>query len=116
MSEFDTATFISKVWGSELCISNNELYCLKLLSLYPGFQSSRHFHVRKDETFYVERGWCWLEVGDAKFKITRGDAVRLAPGTIHRFSNTSPVVCKIIEVSTHHSDEDVHRLEESRAI
>ena len=44
------------LWGYELWIENNEKYCNKLLILHKGFESSWHYHERKDETFVIIEG------------------------------------------------------------
>ena len=44
------------IWGYELWIENNEKYCSKLLIMNMGFESSWHYHKRKDETFAVLEG------------------------------------------------------------
>ena len=42
--------------GEELVIVNNELYCGKILIFKKGCKFSMHFHMIKDETWYVEEG------------------------------------------------------------
>ena len=50
-----------------------------------------------------------MEVGD-KIKIMReGEVVRIMPGTLHRFSGLADAV--ILEISTHHEDDDSYREE-----
>jgi uncharacterized cupin superfamily protein len=107
---------IEKVWGSELELVNNEKYCSKFLHLNPGFQCSLHRHKVKDETFYVMSGECWLEYGVSGRRLQAGERQRIVPGTLHRFSNHSESTCLILEVSTHHSDSDVIRIEPSAPI
>jgi mannose-6-phosphate isomerase-like protein (cupin superfamily) len=60
----ETAEFLAEfkgerhnhIWGYELWIENNEKYCNKLLILHKGFESSWHYHERKDETFVILEG------------------------------------------------------------
>ena len=123
---------VKKVWGVETEIVNNEEYCMKFLDIDVGGCSSLHYHKRKDETFYVLRGICLVELGKFEYKGSMtlspklcgpGTAIRLMPYTVHRFwvpNDLSPGVdyteCRLIEVSTHHDDEDVFRLEESKRL
>ena len=109
---------VPKVWGKEQWVCNEAEYCCKLLTLNPDFQSSLHVHAIKKETFIVQRGFCKLQVNDDKgnpwmFELHEGDLKHILPGTPHRFSNEGYSPCVILEVSTHHSDEDCARIEES---
>ena len=45
-----------KAWGHELWIINNELYCGKLLVFKKDKQFSMHFHLQKDEAWYISKG------------------------------------------------------------
>ena len=47
---------IPKGWGHELIIENNELYCGKILVFNSGCRFSMHYHLLKDETWYVNSG------------------------------------------------------------
>lgn len=48
--------YISKGWGHELVIYNNELYCGKKLFFSKGLRCSWHVHHVKDETFFLQSG------------------------------------------------------------
>lgn len=98
-----------KVWGSEIWIANNDLYCGKILKFNKGHQSSLHFHKLKDETFYLLKGKLNFQVKKKIFPLKVGESIRIKPGTIHRFFAISNV--EIIEVSTKHYESDSHRLE-----
>jgi uncharacterized cupin superfamily protein len=111
---FPNAKYVPKEWGAEIWLVNNELYCAKYLLLEPGWQCSLHCHAEKDETFFVLEGRCNLEFGMERRVLQKGDLQRIAPGMYHRFScNRYDPLCTILEVSTHHSDEDVLRKEPS---
>lgn len=105
---------IEKAWGAERVICNTELYCSKYLHVVGGYQSSLHYHKKKDETFYVIDGECELEIGDQLREMKKGDYQRIRPGDRHRFS--SKTGCVIIETSTQHSDDDVFRIAPSGKI
>ena len=108
---------VRKVWGIESWYVNNELYCGKMLWVYPRYQCSLHRHLVKDETFYIhEGGPITLEIGEEIRVLALGDSVRIPPGTWHRFANHEYGHALIMEVSTHHDDADVERKEESRKI
>ena len=48
--------FVSKGWGFEKWIVNNSEYCGKLLYFIKGKRCSWHYHIKKDEVFYVQSG------------------------------------------------------------
>lgn len=106
---------VKKLWGREIWIVNNELYCAKYLYLHPRFACSLHRHAVKDETFTVLSGNCTLEFADLRREMVAYHSQRIAPGTWHRFSNPGDALCVILEVSTHHEDADVERKEPSKA-
>ena len=93
------------LWGYELWVENNEKYCNKLLILNEGFESSWHYHERKDETFVVLEGQVSLTYAnevDAVPKtivLSKGDKFRLKPGVIHTFKSMVPR-STVMEVST----------------
>ncbi|MDO8515946.1 MAG: PfkB family carbohydrate kinase [bacterium] len=105
---------VSKVWGYEKWLENNEKYCAKLLSLNKGYQCSLHYHKIKDETFLVTSGHVRLELGGEVLHLRPGGFVRVPPGTKHRFTGLEDSL--IMEVSTYHDEADSHRIEESRKV
>lgn len=105
---------VPKDWGIEIWLVNTNLYCAKHLFIEPGYKCSLHRHKVKDETFLVMLGSCSLEVSGKVEQLCRGDERRIPPGTWHRFWNDRYApICKILEVSTTHSDDDVERKEVS---
>jgi mannose-6-phosphate isomerase-like protein (cupin superfamily) len=113
-----TAKKVGKVWGTEWWVYNGP-YCFKLLVINPGFQCSLHLHPTKTETFIVASGEVFLEQRDVRAfpysEILREGCIRhIEPKTPHRFGSTEGAV--IFEISTHHEDSDVVRLEESKKI
>src|SRR5574341_722116 len=58
-----------------------------------------------------------LEIGDARFEARPGESFRVEPGVWHRFTNRfAHVFVQMLEVSTHHDDNDVERREPSRRL
>lgn len=105
---------VSKLWGYEKWLENNDKYCCKLLVVNKGFQCSLHYHKEKDEMFYVSKGQVRLESDGKVSYMKEGNFARILPGTKHRFRGVEDSV--IIEVSTHHDESDSHRIEESRKV
>jgi len=107
---------IKKAWGTEMVICNEPEYCAKFLMIDAGKRCSLHYHKVKKETFHVHRGLVRLEQRDVRGAaidelLKMGESRTIMPGTPHRFS--SYLGATILEVSTHHSDEDVVRIEPS---
>jgi mannose-6-phosphate isomerase-like protein (cupin superfamily) len=118
---------VDKVWGRECWITNTELYCAKILYINCKGCSSLHYHKIKDETFHILEGCCYLETFEQKTValgirmlriLHKGETIRIKPETPHRFfcSSGMELGCKVLEVSTAHSDEGVVRLEESKCL
>jgi mannose-6-phosphate isomerase-like protein (cupin superfamily) len=109
-----SAKKVDKQWGTEFWISNTELYCAKILKLEAGYQCSLHCHKVKDEEFHVIEGRVRLERDDFIHYLSSGESLRIKPGILHRFSTTEGAL--ILEVSSHHSDDDCERKEVSQKI
>jgi len=102
-----------KVWGSELWIVNNDKYCCKYLYLNKGAVSSYHRHLQKTETFLCTKGNVSLTIEGKKYNLDPlAEPITIEPNEYHKFEGLENSV--ILEVSTHHDDSDVERLEESK--
>ena len=105
---------VPKGWGEELIIENNEMYCGKLLIFKKGCRFSMHYHLIKDETWYVDKGefiYRWIDTESAETieqKLKPGDVVRQRVGQPHQLIALTDGT--IFEVSTQHFDEDSYRV------
>lgn len=116
---------VSKKWGYEIWIENNELYCGKHLHVLPTKWCSVHFHKNKKETFYVISGSLKLQYSDnlnqdawernlaKEIILTKGQYFTINTMIAHRFTSASNEACDFIEISTHHDDNDSYRIIES---
>ena len=90
------------------------MYCGKLLRFKGGFKFSMHYHMDKDETWYVEDGefnYRWIDTETAEMnevELKVGDVVRQRPGQPHQLEALTDGV--IFEVSTQHKDSDSYRV------
>ena len=104
-----------KAWGHELWIINNEKYCGKLLVFKKDKKFSMHYHLLKDEAWYISEGefqysWIDTETAEIKEQIVRvGDCIHLMPGQPHQMLALEEGSC-IFEVSTQHFDSDSYRV------
>lgn len=105
---------IPKKWGSEIIIHNDEDYCGKILRFNEGARFSMHFHMKKSETWFVQRGRFKLrfidpETADELTEILiQGDVVEIPPGNPHQLIAIEEG--DIFEVSTQHFDDDSYRI------
>ena len=105
---------VPKGWGEELIIENNEMYCGKLLKFKMGCKFSMHYHLIKDETWYVQEGkfrYNWIDTETAENNeeiLYEGDVVRQRVGQPHQLKALTDGV--VFEVSTEHFDKDSYRI------
>lgn len=111
---FAKSKIISKGWGYEEVITNNDKYCGKLLVYeQAGAMSSFHSHLIKHEHFMIGGGVFEFSYHDEKGNVliktvSTGDVIDIPAGRPHRLGCIEPGF--IFEVSTHHSDDDVIRI------
>lgn len=133
---------IEKIWGSEDWLVLNDKYCSKYLNLNRGFECSLHYHIEKDETFYILCGEVevyyldlkklgvdkWLvkknvvyaevplDLALVKTRVLKPqDQIRIKPYMAHKFRSRT-FASKILEISTTHKDEDSYRITKSRKL
>ena len=106
-----SSKIVSKPWGREIWIAEEEEYAGKLLEINKGAQTSLHYHAKKKETLYVLEGVLNIELLDGSIKVVNtGGCITFNPGDVHRLKAIDDV--KIFEVSTPQLD-DVFRLKDS---
>jgi mannose-6-phosphate isomerase-like protein (cupin superfamily) len=107
---------VTKAWGYELWIRNTEKYCGKLLVFNKDAKFSMHYHLLKEETWYVSKGtfrYIWIDTTNAERveeNLKEGDIIHLNQGQPHQLIATSQNAT-IFEISTQHFDEDSYRVE-----
>jgi len=111
----DPIKFVPKGWGYEKWIVNCPLYCGKILFIARGKQCSWHYHEKKDEVFYIQRGKIMLYYGQNDvldladvITLSAGDKFHVPVGLRHRMYALEDT--ELFEFSTEHFDEDSKRL------
>ena len=106
---------VPKGWGYEKWIVNTEEYCGKLLHFIKDKRCSWHYHILKDETFYVQEGklHVWYSEDDDRDKaieiiLERGDTFHVYRGLRHQMLALEDT--DMFEFSTKHLDEDSNRV------
>jgi quercetin dioxygenase-like cupin family protein len=107
--------FIPKGWGYEKWIVNSEEYCGKLLFFVKGRKCSWHYHILKDETFYLQSGKILLKYSDfddiesaKEVILERGDNFHIYRGLRHQMLAIEDT--ELFEFSTQHFDSDSNRI------
>ena len=101
-------------WGSEYWITNNEMYCGKLLVIEAGKRCSLHFHALKHETMFLEEGRVDLLMIDPEtgkeytVELFPGDSIEIRNNQVHQI--IAHVKSTVIEFSTPHYEEDSYRV------
>jgi mannose-6-phosphate isomerase-like protein (cupin superfamily) len=107
---------VEKKWGHELWIHNDSQYCGKLLVFtHSGNKFSMHYHMLKNETWYVQEGafqFDWIDTESAErcyTQLQKGDVVYIEKGLPHQLTALTDNSI-VFEVSTQHFDEDSYRI------
>ena len=105
---------VQKGWGHEVIITNTPKYCGKILHFRVGGKFSMHYHLLKEETWYVASGrfrFRYIDTADATMY-----EVALGVGSIvtNYVGQPHQLICEeegdIFEVSTEHFDSDSYRV------
>jgi mannose-6-phosphate isomerase-like protein (cupin superfamily) len=94
---------------------NNNKYCGKILHFNKNAKFSMHYHLIKDETWYVRDGtflFKWIDTKTADIKeeiLTIGDSIHIPMGLPHQLI-AGELGGEIIETSTEHFDSDSYRV------
>lgn len=113
-SKKQTSNVVIKGWGYEIIFVNNEKYCGKILHFHKDAKFSMHFHLIKQETWFVHSGkfiFKWIDTSNASIieeELNVGDVITNKIGEPHQ------IICleegDIFEVSTQHFDSDSYRV------
>ena len=108
--------FVPKGWGFEKWIVNNEEYCGKLLFFLRDKRCSWHYHVLKDEVFYVQSGKILVKFSEGddleaaqEVVLNPGDNFHVYRGLRHQMIAIEDT--ELFEFSTQHFDEDSYRIQ-----
>jgi len=107
--------YVKKGWGHEKWIVNKPEYCGKLLYFDAGKRCSWHYHVLKDEVFYLQSGKMMIYYSDGS-DISKAKQKILSPGEnfhVYRGLRHQMVALEdseLFEFSTQHFDSDSYRI------
>jgi len=108
--------FVPKGWGFEKWIVNCEEYCGKVLYFVKGKRCSWHYHILKDEVFYIQSGKMLVKYSEkdnieeaSELTLERGDNFHVYRGLRHQMIALEDT--ELFEFSTQHFDSDSYRIE-----
>jgi len=106
---------IDKYWGDIKTLFENDQYTVKRIFMRKGTQSSMEYHIKKEESYYIESGK--LKVGtrigrgkNTSLILNKNDVLHIPPGFMHMRIALEDTV--IIEFSTLDDDGDSHIVED----
>ena len=106
---------VDKGWGWERWIVNKPEYCGKLLFFEKGKKCSFHYHIYKDETFYLQSGKLIVRYSDEdsledakEITLMPGEYFYVYPGLRHQMEAIED--SELFEFSTEHFEEDSLRI------
>ena len=107
--------FVKKGWGWERWIVNKKEYCGKLLFFEKDKRCAWHYHILKDEVFYLQSGKLKVYYSDdddhntAQQTILKpGENFYIYPGLRHQMVALED--SELFEFSTQHFDSDSYRI------
>ena len=108
---------VEKYWGNMKTLFENEQCSVKRIFMKKGTQSSMEYHIKKEESYYIEKGK--LRVGtriararNTSFVLNKGDVFHIPVGFMHMRMALEDTV--IIEFSTLDDDGDSHIVEDGK--
>lgn len=108
---------IEKYWGNMMTLFENDSYTVKRIFMKKDTQSSMEYHIKKEESYYIESGRLKIgtRIGRAKntsLTLEKGDIFHIPVGFMHMRIALEDTV--IIEFSTLDDNEDSHLVEDGK--
>ena len=110
-------TLVEKSWGFERIFINTDLYCVKELNIKESCATSKHYHKKKHETFYLIQGVANITIFDINGKkkevytLKERETFCIEPNTIHSIENVSfDQTLILLESSTEDKPQDNIRI------
>lgn len=97
----DIAPYVTKD-GSEIrelmhpAVHGNAKQSLAEATVLPGCSTLLHRHRATEEIYYIVDGEGEMVLGDARFPVSTGDTICIAPGTAHRIENAGKGVLRLL--------------------
>jgi len=101
-------------WGYYTVLADELDHKVKRICDYEGRRLSIHRHHRRAEHWYIVAGTATVTVDGVDVTITRGGAIDIPRGSLHRIMNAGNALLPFIEVQTgdYFGEDDIERLED----
>jgi len=96
---------VDKPWGYEKLIVLTKKYMTKILYIMKGFQTSFHYHSKKDETLHILKGEGFVKFKDREISIEKNNTIRIKPNISHSIHATENLLLN--EYSTPHPNDSI---------
>jgi len=94
-----------KPWGFEKILINTQKYLTKELYIKEGYQTSFHYHEKKDETMSIMKGSGYIQYEADRIYFKKNDNIRIKPQIPHSIVAAENTLLQ--EVSTPHPTDTV---------
>ncbi len=101
-------------WGYYTVLADELDHKVKRICVYEGRRLSLQRHHRRAEHWYIVAGTATVTVDGVDVTITRGGAIDIPRGSLHRIMNAGNALLTFIEVQTgdYFGEDDIERLED----
>jgi len=105
----------NRPWGFFETVEEGKNYKVKLIQIDPGKSISLQKHHQRSEHWVVVSGVASIVRGDEQFELIENQSTYIEKNQIHRLSNNTDKMLKIIEIQTgdHLSEDDIVRLDDN---
>lgn len=99
-------------WGYYEVLADGLDHKVKKVYVYEGKRLSLQRHHRRAEHWYIVAGTAMVTIDGVESTVTRGEAIDIPRGSLHRIMNIGTNVLTFIEVQTgdYFGEDDIERL------
>ncbi len=96
---------IDKPWGNFKQLTFNQNCSVKLITVFPGQETSLHFHNLRDDLWLVLDEGIEVQVGEEKKQTAPNDEFVIPSGKLHRIICTGDEPARVLEIAFGYTDE-----------
>jgi len=106
---------VNRPWGAYECISSEDRFQVKRITVNPGASSSLQMHQHRAEHWIVVKGTARITKGDEVVTITENESTYIPLGTMHRLENPGKIPLELIEVQSgsYLGEDDIERFDDN---
>ena len=101
-------------WGYYIVLADEPDHKVKRIVVKPGKRLSLQRHQKRAEHWYIIKGNATVTLDEQKLDLTKGQAVDIPRGSVHRIENQGKDDMAFIEIQTgdYFGEDDIERLED----